>query len=154
MVDPQLPRLDRAALQFNQLSIVALLMVALILNVPMIVAFVAIVMLAGTIIPSAGLFKLTYAYVVKPLKLLRPNVVEEDNTPHLFAQGLGGIFLVASYLALAVHWPVIGWSLAIIVVALATVNLTLNFCVGCVIYFQLQKAGFFVKTFTKWITEK
>jgi len=57
------------------------------------------------------------------LRILRPDVVEEDNVQHLFAQGLGGIFLSAAFIFLAVvNQPVVGWVLTFVVAALALVN--------------------------------
>lgn len=75
-------------------------------------AFVAAVMLAGTVWPGAGLFKLVYARLLKPAGILRPDVMEDDPAPHLFAQGLGGLVLGAATLALAAGVSVLGWALA------------------------------------------
>ena len=43
-------------------------------------------------------------------------MVEDDPAPHLFAQGLGGVFLVLSTLALWGGLAVVGWALAGMVV--------------------------------------
>jgi hypothetical protein len=70
--------------------------------------------------------------------------VEEDNLPHLFAQGMGGAVLIAAFIILAFLGKELpGWSLSLLVVILAFINLTLNFCAGCFIYFQLSKLGIF-----------
>jgi len=132
-------KLDRSAIKFNQGSIVIFTALAFLLNIPWLVAFTAVVMLTGTIFSKAGLFKLTYKYIVKPTGLIKPNVVEEDNSPHQFAQGLGGVFLAVSFIALTAKMAVLAWILALIVLALAFINLTVNFCAGCFIYFQLHK---------------
>ena len=139
----QINKLDRSALKFNQGSIVVLTAIAFLFSLPWLVAFTAAVMLVGTIFPNAALFKLIYKHIAKPLGIIKPDVVEEDNSPHQFAQGLGGVFLVLSFAALEAKLFVIGWSLALIVLALAFINLTVNFCVGCFIYFQLNKIGLF-----------
>jgi 2-keto-4-pentenoate hydratase len=82
------------------------------LNATWLVALVAAVMLIGTFWPQAGLFKLFYARLLKPAGLLKPKVVEDDPAPHLFAQGLGGVFLVLSTLALWGGLAVVGWKIA------------------------------------------
>ena len=144
---------DRTALKFNQGSIITLVVVAFALQLPWLVALLALVLLVGTFIPSAGAFKLLYANVLRPLRILRPDVVEEDNVQHLFAQGLGGIFLSAAFIFLAVvNQPVVGWVLTFVVAALALVNLTVNFCLGCVLYLRLRRLSFFTKTFFKRVT--
>ena len=134
-------RVDQTALRFNQASIIALLVLAFLLDAAWLVALVAVVMLVGTFVPQAGLFKLFYARVLKPAGLLKPKVVEDDPAPHLFAQGLGGVFLVLSTLALWGGLAVVGWGLAGMVVVLAAINLFLNFCLGCFIYFQFARRG-------------
>jgi len=137
----KISKLDRSALKFNQASIVVLTAVAFLFNIPWLIIFTSAVMLIGTIFPYAGLFKLVYKYIVKPIGIVKPNIVEEDNSPHQFAQGLGGIFLSVSFVALIAKFIILGWILAFIVLALAFINLTVNFCAGCYIYFQLHKFG-------------
>jgi len=136
-----LSKLDKSAIKFNQGFIVSLTALAFLLNIPWIIAFTSAVMLIGTMFPYAGLFKLVYKYIAKPIGIVKPNIVDEDNSPHQFAQGLGGIFLAVSFVALIAKFIILGWILAFIVLALAFINLTVNFCAGCFIYFQLHKFG-------------
>ncbi len=144
---------DRTALKFNQASIITLVVLAFALQLPSLLAVLALVLIVGTVVPSAGLFKFLYAKVLRPLKLLRPDVVQEDNLQHLFSQGLGGVFLVIAFAFLADgSFPVIGWSLSFLVAALALVNLTVNFCLGCFLYLRLRRWSFFTKTLLKRVT--
>ncbi len=144
---------DRTALKFNQGSIITLVVIAFALQLNWLVALLALVLLVGTIIPSAGAFKLLYANVLRPLQVLHPDVVEEDNVQHLFAQGLGGIFLSIAFVFLAVvNQPVVGWILSFLVAGLALVNLTVNFCLGCVLYLRLRRLSFFTRAFFKRVT--
>lgn len=134
-------KVDQSALRFNQASIILLLVLAFVLNAAWLVAFVAAVMVVGTLWPEAGLFKQIYARGLKPAGLLKPDVIDDDPQPHLFAQGLGGIFLVLGAAALWLGAPVVGWSLAAMVIVLASLNLFLGFCLGCFIYYQLGRVG-------------
>ena len=112
--------IDRTALKFNQGSIITLVITAFALQLPWLIALLALVLLAGTVVPSAGAFKFLYANVLRPLRILRPDVIEEDNAQHLFAQGLGGIFLSVAFIFLAVvNQPIVGWILTFLVAALA-----------------------------------
>ncbi len=141
---------DRTALKFNQGSIITLVVAAFAFQLPWLVALLALVLLVGTVVPSAGAFKLLYANVFRPLRILRPDGCEEDNAQHLFAQGLGGIFLSAAFIFLAVvNQPVVGWILTFLVAVLALVNLTVNFCLGCVLYLRLRRLSFFTRAFFK-----
>ena len=86
-------------------------------------------------------------YAACPLKyrslrvegLPEPNVVQEDATPHQFAQGVGGSFLLAAAIAFLAGAPEVGWVLVWIVIVLAFVNFAFDFCVGCQMYFQLDR---------------
>src|SRR5439155_20188345 len=117
------------------------LVLAFVLNAWWLVAFVSVVMLVGTAMPSAGLFKMIYFAVLKPAGIVQPDVKIDNPEPHLFAQGLGGIFTAASTLALLGGLTVVGWALSWIVVALAALNLFAGVCVGCLVYYQLSRLG-------------
>lgn len=132
---------DRSALKTNQVAIIALNVVAFALQQPVLVAFVAAVMLAGAFNPSLALFQLLYLRALKPAGLVRPRVVMDDPLPHRFAQGLGGAFLAAATVALAAGASIAGWALSALVVALAFVNFAFDFCVGCQVFFLLARAG-------------
>jgi len=136
---------DHAALKVNQTGIVATVLVAFLGSLvfrPLLVLIplLAIVLLLGTFAPQLALFKQLYFRVLKPAGIVKPRPVQDRPEPHNFAQGLGGVFLaVASVFLLPV--PVIGLALALIVAVLAFVNLAFGYCVGCQIFFQLERRG-------------
>lgn len=134
-------RVDQTALKFNQAAIIALLLVAFIFNWVWLVVLVAGVMIVGTLWPRAGLFKLFYAQVLRPLGLLNADVIPDDPHPHLFAQGLGGVVLIAALAAWAVGLSAVTWALAGVVIVLAGINLVTGFCLGCFVYYQLARRG-------------
>lgn len=134
-------KVDQTALKFNQASIILLLVLAFLFDTTWLVAFVAAVMVIGTLWPDAGLFKQLYARGLKPAGLLKAHVIDDDPQPHLFAQGLGGIFLALSTAALWLGLPIVGWTLTALVIALAAINLFLGFCLGCFVYYQLGRVG-------------
>jgi hypothetical protein len=133
-------RVDQTALKFNQASIIVLTLVAFVLDLGWMVAFVATVMAVGTLWPSVQLFKRVYTEVVRPRRWLRSRVIDDNPEAHLFAQGLGAVFMVlSSFALLAAGLATVGWLLAWLVVLLAAVNLFLGFCVGCFMYYQLER---------------
>jgi hypothetical protein len=144
---------DRTALKFNQSFIVSLIVLAFILNLKWLVAVVGLVLIVGTLIPAAGAFKLIYAQLFRRFRILRPEIVEEDNAQHLFAQGLGGVFLGFAFFSfVGFDQIIVGWFLAFLVAALALANITTNFCLGCFLYLRLRRMSFHVKTFASRIT--
>jgi hypothetical protein len=135
-------KVDTTAIKFNQACIIGFTVLGFVLNQPVLVLFIGLVLLIGTIWPNAGLFKQVYQHLLKPNGLLKANVIEDDPAPHQFAQGVGSLFLLASSAALLLFDNAgVGWTLAWIVIILAGVNLFLNFCAGCFVYYQLDRAG-------------
>lgn len=146
MAQDTVRQVDHSALRTNQAFIIALLLVGFITNLWPLVAFVSAVMIVGTIWPGAGLFKLIYGRIFRPLNIVRLDVIPDNPEPHLFAQGLGGAFTLAGTVALLLGAPVVGWVLTWIVIVLAALNLFLGFCAGCFVYYQLNPVG--VRGFT------
>jgi hypothetical protein len=134
-------KVDHSALRTNQSFIIGLLIVAFVLDAKWLVAFVSAVMLIGTVFPKIALFKAAYWYILKPFKIARPDVRRDNLEPHLFAQGVGGAFLLAETLAFLGNAAVLGWVLAWIVVALAALNLFAGICVGCLMYYWFNRLG-------------
>lgn len=135
------PGFDRMALRVNQALIILCIAVGYVLNLPLVIMFVAAVMLVGTIVPRAALFQQFYRQVLRPAGWLRPDLHDEDPAPHRFAQGVGAGFLIAASLAFVLGAVGLGWILSAIVAVLAAVNLFFGFCAGCFVYFQLARVG-------------
>lgn len=139
-------RVDAHLGKFSQGCTVLLTILAFVLLQPVITLITAIVMAISALAPKASPYRLLYQWIVVPLHLLKPHIVEDDPSPHRFAQGVGAIFLFASSAVLFVgHIPVLGWTLDLIVFVLASINLTTGFCVGCFVYYHLGRAGILPK---------
>jgi hypothetical protein len=134
-------KVDHSALRTNQAFIIGLLVLAFILDAKWLVAFVSAVMLIGTVFPKVALFKAVYWYVLKPLKMARPDVRADNPEPHLFAQGVGGVVLAVATIAFWLSAPLLGWVFSWIVVALAALNLFAGICVGCLMYYWFNRLG-------------
>jgi hypothetical protein len=130
---------DLNALKFNQISIIVLTLIGFILNARFLPAFVAAVMVLGSIFPQAALFKLIYRRAAVPLHILKPEISKESPAPHNFAQLFGGIVLAAGTFLLYLGSAASGWVLTWIVIVLAAVNVGFGFCAGCFVYFQLAR---------------
>ncbi|MBM3139379.1 MAG: DUF4395 domain-containing protein [Chloroflexi bacterium] len=141
-------RVDRNTLRTNQAFIVAFTVLAFVLGDAVgrwLVLFTALVMALGTAHPAFALFKQVHQRILRPAGVLRPDVHAEDPMPHQFAQALGSIFLFASFFSLLAGAIAVGWVFNWIVTALAVVNLTVQFCAGCFVYYQLDRFGLLPK---------
>ena len=141
-VPSSVPRVDTHLAKFSQAGTVLLSGLAFLLNQPIIVVIAAIILLLSALALSISPFRLVYRYVVLPMHLMRPRVVEDDPAPHRFAQGVGAAFLIASSLILYLtSATALGWALDLIVFVLAGINLTVGFCAGCFVYYHLGRFG-------------
>jgi hypothetical protein len=88
---------------------------------------------------------------LSPLALLSTRVITPRITgphrfvagpPKRFAQGLGAVATSASVIAYYVaDWEAVAWTIAGIIVVLATLEFALRICIGCLIYARLVRAG-------------
>lgn len=132
-------KVDHNAIRTNQAFIITLLLLAFILDVPLLVAFVSVVLAVGTAVPEAALFKRIYKHILVPAGLLKPDVIDDNPEPHNFSQGLGALFTGLSFVALIVNASGLGWALSWLVIVLASLNLFAGFCAGCFVYYQLSR---------------
>ena len=140
-----LPKVNHAELRTNQASIIASLIAAFVLDTEIAVLFVAIAMSIGTIRRSTA-FRPIYLLLERS-RLIRPDQIFDHPEPHRFAQGLGAFFLMLSASSLILGSQMIGWILTWLVVGLAGLNLFAGFCVGCAMYYWMNRLG--VTGFTK-----
>ncbi|MFI5369375.1 MAG: DUF4395 domain-containing protein [Spirochaetia bacterium] len=137
-------KVDHSSLRVNQASIIILLLAGFVLNVPWLVALVAVVMLLGTAIGRPG-FSFIYKGILRPLGIVKPHVLADNPEPHRFAQGFGGVVSAASAALLFLNAVTGGWALTWLVIVLAALNLFAGFCAGCAVYYwlnRLQVPGF------------
>lgn len=135
-------RVDTHLAKFSQACTVALTALAFIFSQPVIVAITAAILALSAFAPRYSPYALVYRGILVPLKLLKPHPVEDDPAPHRFAQGVGMVFLIASSLLLFLtSATALGWALDLIVFVLSAVNLTVGFCLGCLVYYHLGRRG-------------
>ena len=133
-----LQKIDHSALRVNQAMIILLTILAFIFDQPWLALLVGLVMGIGTLLKLPG-FGWVYRRLLKPLELVKPEVLWDNPEPHRFAQGLGSAFLLAASLALWLQASILGWGLVWLVVALAALNLFAGFCMGCAMYYWLAR---------------
>ncbi len=133
-----LQKVDHSALRTNQAMIISLSVVAFVLNWPWLAGLVALVMAYGTVRRQPG-FRVVYAGLLKPRGWVRPDVINDNPEPHMFAQGFGAVVLALGVALLFAAVPLAGWALVWLVIALAALNLFVGFCAGCAMYYWLGK---------------
>ena len=138
-----LRKVDQNGLKVGQALTILLLLFAFVLGESAwpLVAFVAIAQLLGGLGSPYAPYKLIYQFAVQKIGFIKPKVINDNPEPHQFSMLLGAIFNGLATIALLLHSPVLAWVLVWIVIALANLNFWLNFCVGCWVYYQLNRLG-------------
>lgn len=125
-IDPRGPRTNQAVLA-------TALIVGFLCSQWLVVPIFGLVLFLGAAFgPSWGPVLRFYGSFVKPH--LKPPHELEDPRPPRFAATVGVVFLAASTIAFVAGAPNVGWSLALIVAALAAAAATTGICVGCEMY--------------------
>ena len=132
-----LTNVDHTAIKTNQVVIIILNILAFILDAPWLAGIVALVMITGTLLQAPG-FKIVYR-ILKSIGLVKPDVLLDNPEAHRFAQGFGGVVMLAGTVSLFAGATVLGWGLVWLVAALAALNLFGGFCVGCAVYYGLSR---------------
>jgi hypothetical protein len=140
MNNGQLSPVDHTALRFNQVFVIGLLVAAFISDQVWLVFIVSLAMILGTVYKRPAL-KLFYR-LLRSIRNYRPEILMDNPEPHLFSQGFGGIVLAVASLAFwSGNITVIGWGLTWVVITLAALNLFGGFCLGCALYYWLNRLG-------------
>ncbi|CAM3549451.1 DUF4395 domain-containing protein [Deinococcus saxicola] len=134
---------DLSALKFNQYAVIGVTLVTLISGLSALTLLLGAAMLLGAVRPDLSPLRAAYRMSGRRLGLA-PEVAPEDPRAHHFAQGVGGVFLLASALAMLAGLPLLGLGLGVMVIALAGLNLSQKICVGCLMYFQYRRLRYTV----------
>lgn len=139
---PTGPQVDYSALRVNLACIAALAALAITTNQWAFVGYISAVMLISAMFPSAAQFTLLYFRILKRAEIVKPDVRADQPEPHLFAQLLVGLLtLLAVLAALLFRATTFGWALVWLVLGLALLQLLTGICMGCRLYFALQRMG-------------
>ena len=84
--------MDACLNKFSQAGTFLLAGLAFALDQPVITLILMLTLALSALIPAFSPYRLIYRFVLIPLHLLRPRIVEDDPSPHRFAQGIGAAF--------------------------------------------------------------
>jgi hypothetical protein len=132
-------KVDHTAIRFTQFWVVFFSLLAFIAGAPILTLALALVLAWSAAQPDRAPFRQLYVTQLRPRGWLKPDVRADDPAPHRFAQGVGATVLGLSFILLALGATPVGWGLDLLVTFLAAVNLTIGFCAGCFLFYQLRR---------------
>lgn len=141
---------DKSAIVTAQLSTALLLTLAFVLDVATMAIVVGVVNLTAVAAPRLSPYRWLYERVLEPAGV-GPRIVHEDAAPHRFAARFSGVVTVTGGtlatiadlgfgIGTATAATYVGWALVLLVVALAVVNATVDWCAGCATHRVIQRA--------------
>jgi hypothetical protein len=123
---------DERAARLSQAATGLLVVLALLLGAPALLALPALHLAAALALgPRGNLVLRLFDALIAPLLRTRP---AEDPRPLRFANAIGAAFLSASLLLHAAGLGIAGWAVAAVVATLSLVAAATGFCVGCRFY--------------------
>jgi uncharacterized protein DUF4395 len=129
--------IDSHAPRTNQAVIGSLALLAFVLDAEWLVALLGLQLLVGLVLGRRFCLPcLLYFEVIQP-RAGEGRI--EDARPPRFANMIGAAFLGAATIAFLAGAPALGWTLALIVAALALLAATSGLCVGCELYLALAR---------------
>jgi hypothetical protein len=130
------PQIDVNLPRFNQGMVALLTGVAFVVQAP---GLVGLTLLSVAVTRYAGHRYGPWSQIY--LRLLRPRLERPVETewaaPPRFSQTLAAVFLGLGWTLLAVGYSTAGWTVTLMVTALATLAATARICVGCIVYQQV-----------------
>ncbi len=132
-----LKAVDHSALQTSMAVRLGVLLATFVTDQVWLIPILAVLMLIGT-----ARAKPEFMFVYRALRSanwISPELISDNPEPHRFSLGVGGTFLAGATLAFLTGSPIVGWVLTWIVIALVGLNLFGGFCVGCAVYYWLNR---------------
>lgn len=130
-------RIDSRGPRTNQAVVGSLSLLAFVLDLEWLVAVLAAQLVVGLTLGRRWCLPCVFYFEV-----IQPRFGEgriEDARPPRFANLVGAVFLGSATIAFLLGAPVVGWTLALIVAALALLAATTGLCMGCEAYLLLAR---------------
>ena len=137
-----LPTYDLTARKAHQWAMVALIAVGFLLGAPagaLPVAFAGAIMLVGRFWWPADLVRQVVWRVLEPAGILARHEAHEDRATRRLARVLGGIVWLASAILLLARAEAVAWPLAGLIAAMVVLDASVDFCVLCFVFAQLDR---------------
>lgn len=132
--------LDQNEIRTQQALGPLLLMTAYVVGSWPLVAVQAAILLLTALYYDLGPYVLLYRLVLKPLRILKPDVRADNPEPHRFAAIFGGTVLSIAAFLLATRGATAGWILGWMVAILGGIAF-FGWCAGCFMYYTLNRVG-------------
>lgn len=131
---------DHAEIKMGQLITIMLSAVALGLQETLPLILLGVVFLLSGTIRVMSPFTWLYRGVVRPLRLMQSDYRLDNIEPHKFGQLVGALTVVLAVGLIEAGYVPVGWGMVVVLIGLTVVSYA-GWCIGCFLYFQLNRLG-------------
>lgn len=133
-------QVDHAEIKLGQLLTMAMAALAFALNEPLWLIALGVIFLVTGLIRSLSPFVLLYRYMVKPLNIMHSDYRLDNIQPHAFGQLIGALTVVIALGLYFMEYQIAAWVVVAVLFVLTLVSY-LGWCIGCFMYYQLNRQG-------------
>lgn len=133
-------QVDHAEIKTGQLLTITIAVAAFVAREPRLLIALGVFFLATALYRPISPFVLVYRLFVKPLGLMKSDYRLDNIEAHTFGQIIGAVVAAICVALLYAGYAAAGWTLVWVLVGLTLVSY-LGWCIGCFIYYQLNRLG-------------
>ncbi|WP_345971192.1 MULTISPECIES: DUF4395 domain-containing protein [Sulfurimonas] len=133
--------IDHAEIKMGQILTIGILSIALVLQDSRLLIVLSILFLLSGTVRSLSPFSLLYRWVVQPLGIMKSDYRLDNIQPHKFGQLIGALSLASVLAMLHFDYRLTAWGVVVVLITLTAVSYA-GWCIGCFLYFQLNRLGF------------
>lgn len=131
---------DHAEIKMGQILTIAFTATALVLQNTLPLMILGVVCLLSGTVRMLSPFSMLYRWVIKPGGIMKSDYRLDNIQPHKFGQLVGAVTVVISLVCMQLGYPMVGWGIAVVLIILTVVSYA-GWCIGCFIYYQLNRIG-------------
>ncbi len=131
---------DQNELRVNATLVITVLVTAFVINRWELVAFQAAALFLTAAHLSFGPYVALYRHILRPTRIVKPDLRVDNPEPHRFAAMFGTIVASTAAYLLATGRSVAGWGMAWLLISLASAGLA-GWCAGCFTYYMMNRLG-------------
>jgi len=140
MTSPSFAQVDHAEIKTGQILTIAMAGAALFLQDPRLLMVLGVIFLFSGTVRQLSPFSWLYRGVVLPLGLLRSDYRLDNIQPHKFGQLVGAFTVLLALGLFYLGYPFATWAVVAALILLTLVSF-LGWCIGCFLYYQLNRLG-------------
>lgn len=133
-------QVDHAEIKLGQILTIGISTIALVMQDPTPLIILGIIFLLSGTVRVISPFSIIYHYIIKPTGIMKSDYRLDNIQPHKFGQLVGVLTVAIAVALIQLGYPLTGWGVVVVLIALTVISYA-GWCIGCFIYYQLNRLG-------------